>query len=73
MQLAGVVTRDHLLWPVVPIHRKMTKAVPLTITDLNGQRHECLAEAFDTTYNILILLYPVTALTTTAVLMPTLR
>ena len=68
-----VVTRDHLLWPVIPIHRKMTKAVPLTITDLNGQRHECLAEAFDTTYNILILLYPVTALTTTAVLMPALR
>ena len=68
-----VVTRDHLLWPVVPIHRKMTKAVPLTITDLNGQRHECLAEAFDTTYNILILLYPFTALTTTAVLMPALR
>ena len=69
----NVVTRDHLLWPVVPIHRKMTKAVPLTITDLNGQRHECLAEAFDTTYNILILLYPFTALTTTAVLMPALR
>ena len=67
-----VVTRDHLLWPVVPIHRKMTKAVPLIITDLNGQRHECLAEAFDTTYNILILLYPVTALTTTAVLTPAL-
>ena len=68
-----VVTRDHLLWPVIPIHRKMTKAVPLTISDLNGQRHECLAEAFDTTYNILILLYPVTALTTTTVLMPALR
>ena len=63
------VTPDHLLWPVIPIHRKMTRAVPLTITDLNGQRHECLAEAFDTTYNILILLYPVAALTTT-VLMP---
>ena len=29
----NVVTRDHLLWPVVPIHRKMTKAVPLTITE----------------------------------------
>ena len=67
-----VVTRDHLLWPVVPIHRKMTKAIPLTITDLNDQRHECLAEAFDTTYNILILLYPVTALTATTVLIPAL-
>ena len=65
-----VITPDHLLWPVIPIRRRMTRPVSLTITDLNGQRHECLAEAFDTTYNILILLYPVTALTTTTVLMP---
>ena len=67
---AKTVTPDHVLWPVIPIHRKMTRAVPLSIADRNGQRHECLAEAFDTTYNILILLYPVTALTTTTVLMP---
>ncbi|MDE0449955.1 MAG: ImmA/IrrE family metallo-endopeptidase [Spirochaetaceae bacterium] len=65
------VTPDHLLWPVIPIHRRMTKAVPLAVTDCNGQRHECLAEAIDTTYNILILLYPITALTTTMVPMPT--
>ena len=64
------VTPDHLLWPVLPIGRKMTRPVPLTISDLNGQPHECLAEAFDTTYNILILLYPVTALTATTVLIP---
>ena len=64
------VTPDHLLWPVIPIHRRMTKAVPLTVIDRNRQRHECLAEAFDTTYNILILLYPITALTTTTLLMP---
>ena len=67
---AKTVTPDHVLWPVIPIHRKMTRAVPLSIADRNGQRHECFAEAFDTTYNILILLYPVTALTTTTVLMP---
>ena len=65
-----VLTPDHSLWPVIPIGRKMTRPVPLTIPDLNGQRHECLAEAFDTTYNILILLYPVTELTATTVLMP---
>ncbi len=60
----------HPLWPIIPIGRKMTGPVPLTISDLNGQRHECLAEAFDTTYNVLILLYPVTALTTTVVMPP---
>ena len=64
------ITPDHLLWPVVPIRHRMTRPVSLTITDLNGQRHQCLAEVFDTTYNILMLLYPVTAWTTTAVLMP---
>ena len=48
----------------------MTRPIPLTISDLNGQQHECLAEAFNTTYNILILLYPVTELTATTVLTP---
>ena len=65
------VTPDHLLWPVIPRPRKMTGPVPLIVSDLNGQEHECLAEAFNTTYNILILLYPVTALTTARVLTPT--
>lgn len=55
-----VITPGHPLWPVIPIRSKMKK-VPLTIIDLNGQQHECRAEAFDTTYNILILLYPVSA------------
>ena len=64
------ITPDHLLWPVIPIGRRMTRATPLTISDLNGQHHECLAEAFDTTYNVLILLYPVSALTATTVLIP---
>ena len=64
------ITPGHPLWPVIPFGRKMTRPVPLTICDLNGQRHDCLAEAFDTTYNILILLYPETALTTTTVIMP---
>jgi hypothetical protein len=36
---------------------------PASITDWNGQAHECLAEAFDTTFNVLILVYPVKALT----------
>ena len=40
----------------------MTRATPISITDRNGQAHECLAEAFDTTFNVLILAYPVSAL-----------
>ena len=64
------ITPNHSLWPVIPINRRMTRPVPLVISDLNGQQHECLAEAFDTTYNILILLYPVTELAATTVLIP---
>ena len=67
----NAITPDHLLWPVIPIQRRMTGPTPLTISDLNGQQHDCLAEAFNTTYNIVILLYPVSALTATTVLMPT--
>lgn len=58
-----VITSRHSLGRVLPIGRRMTKATPISITDRNGQAHECLAEAFDTTFNVLILLYPVKALT----------
>ncbi|WP_419857166.1 ImmA/IrrE family metallo-endopeptidase [Candidatus Palauibacter irciniicola] len=64
------MTPDHPLWPVIPIGRRMTRPMSLSFTDANGQPHECVAEAFDTTYNILILLYPVSALNTTRVIVP---
>ncbi|ODA68962.1 hypothetical protein A7A08_00796 [Methyloligella halotolerans] len=66
-----VITPDHYLWPVIPVGRKMTPPVSLSLIDKNGDAHECLAEAFDTTYNILILLYPVKALTSSsAIILP---
>jgi len=58
-----VITRAHSLGRVLPIGRKMTRATSVSMTDLNGQAHECLAEAFDTTFNVLILVYPAKALT----------
>jgi len=48
----------------------MTRPQSLPIIDLNGTEHECLAEAFDTTYNVLILMYPVRALTTSTIILP---
>jgi hypothetical protein len=57
-----VITRRHSLGRVLPVGRRMTKATPISMTDLNGQAHECMAEAFDTTFNVLILVYPVKAL-----------
>ncbi len=56
------VTSSHPLWPIIPHGRKMTRPTNLVVSDRNGDPHECVAEAFDTTYNIIILLYPVSAL-----------
>ena len=65
-----IVSPDHFLWSVLPIGRKMTKPVSLSITDKNGERHECVAEAFDTTYNILVLLYTEKALNAKTIILP---
>ncbi len=61
----AVITPDHFLADVLPIGRKMTRPTSLSILDRNGDRHEAVAEAFDTTRNIIVLLYPVRALTAT--------
>jgi hypothetical protein len=62
-----VITLNHSLGRVLPIERKMTRPTTISITDRNGQAHECVAEAFDTTFNILLLVYPVRALTSTVI------
>jgi hypothetical protein len=64
-----VITLDHSLGRVLPIGRKMSRPTAVSITDRNGQAHECVAEAFDTTYNVLILVYPVKALTSTTIIL----
>jgi Zn-dependent peptidase ImmA (M78 family) len=67
-----VITLDHFLGRVLPVGgRRMTKPTALALADRNGVRHECVAEAFDTTYNVLILLYPIRALTASTVIFPT--
>lgn len=64
------ITLDHFLGRVLPIGRKMTRPTSVEIVDKNGTRHDCVAEAFDTTHNILILLYPVKALTAHTIIVP---
>ncbi len=65
-----VITLDDALGPILPIGRSMTKARSLSLPDRNGDKHVCVAEAFDSTFNIIILLYPVRALNATTVIMP---
>ncbi|HUJ69789.1 MAG TPA: hypothetical protein VLW86_09710, partial [Syntrophorhabdales bacterium] len=64
-----VITLDDDLGVLLPIGRKMTRPTTLSITDKNGTAHECVAEAFDTTRNVLILLCPVRALTSSTVVL----
>jgi hypothetical protein len=67
MPTEQVITINHSLGRVLPIGRKMTRPTTISITDRNGQAHECIAEAFDTTFNVLILVYPIKALTSATI------
>jgi hypothetical protein len=60
----------HALAHLVPIGHKMTRPTPLVYRDRNGLDHDCLGEAFDTTHNIILLIYPIKALTSTTIFMP---
>jgi Zn-dependent peptidase ImmA (M78 family) len=60
----------HSLGGLLPIGRKMTRATPLRYRDRNGVDHECLGESFDTSYNILLLIYPIKELSGTSIFVP---
>jgi len=48
----------------------MTKPTLLVYNDRNGDSHECLGEAFDTKHNVLLLVYPIKALTGSLIALP---
>jgi len=56
------ITPTHRLWNAVPVGRKVTKPTGIQITDLNGEKHEAVVEAFDTSHNVIILVHSTTAL-----------
>lgn len=61
---------SHALGDLLPIGRKMTRPTQLVYSDRNGDTHECLGEAFDTTHNVLLLIYPTKALTGPIIAVP---
>jgi hypothetical protein len=63
------ITLNHKLGRALPIGRRMTRPTSFIMTDRNGDRHECLAEAFDSKFNILMLIYPVKALARTSLVL----
>jgi hypothetical protein len=60
----------HALGSLLPIERKMTRPTEMRFRDKNGIVHECLGEAFKTTFNVFLLIYPVKALTSTTIIVP---
>jgi hypothetical protein len=65
-----LINLDHPLGPLLPVGRRMSRPTTVSMQDRNGTAHECVAEAFDTTHNVIILLYPVRALTKTTIIVP---
>lgn len=49
----------------------MIRPTSFAMRDRNGDARECVAESFDTKHNVIILIYPVKALTATTIIMPT--
>lgn len=66
-----IIDQEHALFPLLPIGRKMTRPTEIVYRDKNGDQHECLGEAFDTKHNILLLIYPIKALTAKSIIIPT--
>ncbi|MBN9248189.1 MAG: ImmA/IrrE family metallo-endopeptidase [Hyphomicrobium sp.] len=65
------ITLDHPLGRMIPQYgRRMVRPTSFAMEDRNGDPQECVAESFDTTHNIIILIYPVKALTATTIIMP---
>lgn len=69
MPLDNVISLNHELGKILPIGRKMTRPRNVVLHDLNGEPHECVAEAFDTTRNVILLIFPVRALTASSIVM----
>lgn len=65
----SAIDQDHALASLIPIGRRMTAPRDFVFADLNGVRHSCIGEAFDTRHNILLLIYPQSALPT-SILVP---
>ncbi len=68
LALPAEFTPDDKIGSMVPLgNRRMTGPREIELTDRNGDRHECLAEAFKHPYNIFILICVKSALTKTTI------
>ena len=66
----AVISLDHPIGGVLPLGRRMSRPMSVSIKDRNGEAHECVMEAFDTTFNVLVLVYPVKSLAKMTFIIP---
>ena len=67
--LCSTVTGPHPLVPVIPA-KKMSFDREVVLTDRNGEKRMCIAEAFNTTHQTLILIRDIGKYTRTGVVVP---
>ena len=65
-----VISLDHPIGRVLPLGRRMSRPMSVSIRDRNGEMHECVMEAFDTTFNVVVLVYPNSSLAKATFIMP---
>lgn len=68
MRWPEALTPDDALGKIIPIGRRMSRPRTIELIDANGARNECVAEAFDSTRQVFILICPQAALTKKIVL-----
>jgi len=55
-RFGSAIHQSHILGHLVPVQRRMTASRKIKLTDRNGNRRNCTAEAFDATHQIFILI-----------------
>jgi hypothetical protein len=55
-RFGSAITEAHILGHVVPVNRRMTASRKIKLTDRNGNRRDCTAEAFDAKHQIFVLI-----------------
>jgi hypothetical protein len=58
---------------VIPFGRRMSRPRSMSLKDYNGSRHECVAEAFKTPYQVFVLVVERSTLTKTTIVLPASR
>jgi hypothetical protein len=64
------ITSAHPAGAVVPIGRRMTRPRDIVLVDRNNEQRKCIAEAFDTTHQIFVLIRDVGAVAKSVLLKP---